>query len=330
MLAFLVLLSASRPAPCDGATAGLQDCGIEHDGRKRQYRLYVPDADSSEPRMLVLDFHGRGGGARSQQRWSGWYERARSEGLVVAWPQGVGLSWSAGGCCGTAHEREVDDVGFVARLIADVQRLTPIDGDRIYATGVSNGGRMVHRLGCELHEVAAIAPIIGPLSRVDTETGQTALSCEPGRAVPTWTLHGTADTCTPYGGGGGRDTHHNPAFVDVVAFWSENNQCGAEPVSATTAATTCVAHAGCNDDASVVACTVDGGGHIVRGLEPYPGWERPLQGAPEGCRRAIGALSPRFPPTFPCPGSTPDPPPPSAPGTARSPAAPPSPPADRA
>ena len=41
---------------------------------------------------------------------------------------------------GYALTAKVDDVGFVRRLLDELQATYRIDPDRIYATGISNGG----------------------------------------------------------------------------------------------------------------------------------------------------------------------------------------------
>ena len=49
-----------------------------------------------------------------------------------------------------------------AKAIGKLLQIYPIDPKRIYATGISNGGMMSHRLGIELSDrFAAIAPVVG-------------------------------------------------------------------------------------------------------------------------------------------------------------------------
>jgi polyhydroxybutyrate depolymerase len=59
-------------------------------------------------------------------------------------------------------------VDFVRALIGKVAEVVPVDRRRIYATGLSNGGMMAHRLAAEAAElIAAVAPVaeIRKLSR---------------------------------------------------------------------------------------------------------------------------------------------------------------------
>ena len=59
-----------------------------------------------------------------------------------------------------------DDVGYIAALIDHLSAELCIDTDRVFASGYSNGGMFVHRLGCALGEhLAAVAPMHGYLAR---------------------------------------------------------------------------------------------------------------------------------------------------------------------
>ena len=88
------------------------------------------------------------------------------ETFIVAYPDGVGGSWNALHETGEAEALGVDDVGFVDALIAKLSARYMVDPDRIYATGMSNGGFFAHRLGCERSDrFAAIAAVAGGVAR---------------------------------------------------------------------------------------------------------------------------------------------------------------------
>ncbi len=56
------------------------------------------------------------------------------------------------------NANNVDDVGFTRELLDDLAKVANVDGDRVFATGLSNGGIMAHYLASELSErIAAIA-----------------------------------------------------------------------------------------------------------------------------------------------------------------------------
>ena len=55
-----------------------------------------------------------------------------------------------------------DDVQFLSHAIDVAGSVVCVDTKRVYATGVSGGGRMASQLACDLPDrIAAIAPISG-------------------------------------------------------------------------------------------------------------------------------------------------------------------------
>ena len=103
------------------------------------------------------------------------------------------LTWNAGTCCAYSVINKVDDVGFVRALIDKLAEKFPIDRRRIYATGMSNGGMMAHRLAAEARDiVAAVAPVAG---------GMVLPVIKTARAVPVLHIHSVDDPRALYTGG---------------------------------------------------------------------------------------------------------------------------------
>ena len=159
----------------------------------------------------------------------------RDRGFIVVYPEGTGrfahrlLAWNAGHCCGRPMLDHVDDVGFIRALLDRLVDDLPVDPQRIYATGMSNGGMMTHRLGIELPDrFAAIAPVVA------TVFGDERLPASP---VPALMVNGQRDASVPPAGGpsGGRFSEHwdgtpTRPVLDQGAFWAAANGCGATPV----------------------------------------------------------------------------------------------------
>lgn len=204
------------------------DWTIEHDGRERRARVVLPDGYDAVRRWpLVLSIHALGSNAGLQESYTRMTEAARARGFVVIYPEGTGGSWNAGTCCGTATAR-VDDVGFLAAVLDRAERELCVDVDRVHATGMSNGGYMTHRLGCELADrLASIAPVAG----ADATT-----RCAPTRPLPVHLHHGTLDTVVPYlAGAQARDawrtrnacTDESEVFFDEGGTTCERWRCDA-------------------------------------------------------------------------------------------------------
>ena len=205
---------------------------LMHDGIERSYVIQIPrDLEKhASPVPLVLVLHGGGGNADNAERVTGFSEKAMKEGFIVVYPEGTGrfkgklLTWNASHCCGYAMKNRVNDVGFINALIDKLIRDYPVDAKRVYATGMSNGGMMTHRLGIELsNRFAAIAPVVATLFGDETR---------PQHPVSALMINGMLDKSVPSLGGppGGRfpdawdGTPAKPA-LEQAAFWAKTDGC---------------------------------------------------------------------------------------------------------
>ena len=204
---------------------------------------------------MVIDLHGRHGSAAGQALLSNLDAVAEANGFVVVQPQGEGgdATWNAGLCCGGAQQAEVDDVGAIAALLDHLEAIACVDADRVFATGISNGGFMAHRLACALSDrIAAIAPVAG---------GNLMLVCAPERPVAVFHFHGLDDFVVPYAGFGGF-----ASIPDSTAAWATRNGCDAAPaVFFDEADVRCERWSSCDAGATVQLCAVEGGGHTWPG-----------------------------------------------------------------
>lgn len=232
LLFFSGLLSG--PAP---AADTVPRSTLLHESGPRSYVLRASPGLLNAKRKvpLVLVLHGGGGNAEITERMTGFTAKAEKEGFIVVYPEGSSrfkdrlLTWNAGHCCGYALNNKVDDVGFISALIDKLVRDYPVDPRRIYATGISNGGMMSHRLGIELaHKMAAIAPVVGALFGDEKA---------PAQPVSALMINGMLDKSVPYQGGppGGRfpgswDGTLVKAAIAQSEFWAEANRCAADPV----------------------------------------------------------------------------------------------------
>ena len=246
---------------------------LYHDGIQRSYILHVPPSyDAALPMVVVLVFHGGGGNAENAVRMTAFNTQADQSNFLVVYPNGTGrlgdrlLTWNGGTCCGYAQEQNVDDVGFVRAIIADLQSVTAIDTHRIYATGMSNGGIMSYRLACEASDlIAAIGPVAGT---------QNIASCEPQEPVSVIHFHGTNDTHLPYEGGVGDDSRTGIDYMsvqDTVQFWVDYNQCPPASEVEESADVRHIAYTDCASGSAVELYTLVGGGHAWPGSSG-PAW----------------------------------------------------------
>ena len=144
---------------------------------------------------LLIQLHGRGIDPVRFDLWTGMAGYASERGWAVALPAAVGEIWNDGRWSGTEIVA-IDDVGFLDALIDDTARRFPIDRERVYVAGMSNGATMAARYVCERSaRVAAVAQVAG------TAAERAVATCWPERPVPILQIHGGADRFAPYAGG---------------------------------------------------------------------------------------------------------------------------------
>lgn len=274
MILLALTIACGRASPReDRLAAGETFHTLKHNGTERSYILYMPpDLDVSQPAPLVFVFHGGGGDAQSAIRMSGMNKIADEKGFLVVYPNGSGrleeklLTWNGGTCCGFAQRNNVDDVGFVRTILADLKTAAAIDAKRIYAAGMSNGGIMSYRLACEASDIfAAIAPVAGTLNFAP---------CEPSQPVAVIHFHGTSDEHVPYDGGAGDKSLTETDFASVqdsINFWVAFDGCDSQPQTNSFEDVQRQAWGGCADNSTVELYSITGGKHAWPGSQG-PGW----------------------------------------------------------
>ena len=187
-------------------------------GAYRNYRLYVPAIyTGATARPLILNLHGYTSSASAQQLYSNFMPIADTANFLMVYPNGTLLSgqpfWNAG-----ISGALVNDIAFLSALIDSLDLTYNINLNRVYSTGMSNGGFMSHTLACELsNRITAIASVTGGI--FSTQYGS---NCHPMRPVPVMQIHGTADATVPYAG----NTSQGMVPIDsVVKYWVTKNNC---------------------------------------------------------------------------------------------------------
>jgi polyhydroxybutyrate depolymerase len=275
-----------QPAPATNATvtdkitkAGDYYFSIEHGGLARMYHVHVPPGyNASTPIAALFAFHGGGGDMEymAKDDYYGLISKSNKEGFVVVFPNGYSkfksgklATWNAGACCGDARDKNIDDVGFVRTMIANIAGQMNIDRGKIFATGMSNGGMMAQRLACELPELfKAIASVAGT---------DNTLQCNPVRLISILNIHAKNDDHVLFNGGAGsgafKDTTKVTNFTSIpetVSRWIKRNHCNAEPKRVLdVAGAYCDLYSACADNVEVKLCVTETGAHS------WPGGKKP-------------------------------------------------------
>lgn len=227
-----VLFSGCASAREPDAEGELSKHSILVGERERSYLLYAPaNAEQhSGVRPLVLVFHGGGGTAKGIAREVGrsLHKIADRDGFFVAYPNAVEKMWDLGaGVISESLDVRIDDRSFFGDLIDELVNTLPIDGRRIFATGISRGGQASYFVACaHADRIRAIAPVAMPMPAYLQEECAEA----PGTGIAIF--NGTEDPLVPYDGGAikvGRRERDEVLSTDAtVAFWRSRNQCSVE------------------------------------------------------------------------------------------------------
>ncbi len=191
-------------------------------GQYRYYTLYVPAAyDGSEAVPVVYNLHGYSSSAFQQIFYGEFRPIADTANFLIILPDGttdfIGFQfWNTFAPFGTG----VDDVAFLSDLLDTVIAAYNVDEQRIYSTGMSNGGFMSYELACQLsNRITAIASVTGSIDVDHFDF------CSPEHLTPVMEIHGTNDMTVPYDG--------NAEFLpiqDILDYWVAFNGCDPTPV----------------------------------------------------------------------------------------------------
>jgi poly(3-hydroxybutyrate) depolymerase len=181
---------------------------VDVDGQRRRFEVYVPRHRpvTGPLRPVVFMFHGSSGTGEQFLKGSGWREQADATGLVAVFPTGLRYRVLDSGRLSTkwnsfdlADEVDLDerpagypddapfpadDVGFVDSIMGDLGRRLPIDRDRVYASGFSNGANFAARLAVERSQLLAAAAF---------SAGGLSTPQSTARPIPMWLTAGTLD-----------------------------------------------------------------------------------------------------------------------------------------
>jgi polyhydroxybutyrate depolymerase len=204
--------------------------------------------------------------------------KAKAQGYALVRPDGTGnrplrnvRSWNAGGgsndwtCVGGGScNAGVDDMAYLDKVHGLVESFLPIDPNRVFATGLSNGGAISNRLACERPERIAAISSVGGTNQFAAAGG----AC-PGD-VSVLHIHGTDDPIWSYetsrGGKVWSDNRRVLGAEDSVAAWAQRNGCSADTLTTAIADTdddgttsTRIEYQGCARPVDLIR--VEGGGH---------------------------------------------------------------------
>ncbi len=264
----VVLLLGLALAGLIAGPARASDETIIVNGVQRTYILEVP---ARRPAPLVIVLHGNTQQGVDMTTRTSWPAVGRREQLAMVYPDGLNKAWadfrSDARRAGFTPPPGTDDVAFLTAIIDRLIASGVADPQRIYLTGLSNGGAMTMTMVCARAEMlAAAASVIFSLTDIAQDT------CHPSRPVPMLLMNGTDDPLIPYEGGKGSSDLAVGGFWSTIRtfdFWKAVNGCDPAPIAAVDlpdrdpndSSTVSRLDAHCPTGRDVVLYRINGGGH---------------------------------------------------------------------
>ena len=258
---------------CTNYEERILKCELTHKGLDRYYYIQLAHPEAEGPSSVLFNLHGYGSNALEQMNYTNFNNLANTEenNFILIHPQGAPLNtvltsssshWNSGGW---TIGSTVDDVDFIDTIIKLVSQKYNLNQDRIYSTGMSNGGFMSYHLACNLSsKIAAVASVTGSMSK------ETYEDCNPAHPTSILQVHGTIDATVPFDGNSALGMR---SINDVMDYWKLYNACDVDPTSIITdyfdieIAVQHDTYSNCLNDVHVELYKIEGMGHTW----PYKG-----------------------------------------------------------
>jgi polyhydroxybutyrate depolymerase len=249
--------SPSSSTPSETATA-LAELVV---GGDRPVTVHLPASyDAVRPAPLVILLHGYGSSGLGTDAYFRLARAADARGYVYAYPDGTIDSnynrfWNATDACCNFDKADVDDVAYLAGVVAEIQAKLAIDPKRIALVGHSNGGFMSYRMACDR------AGLVGAIVSLAAASFADPADCAPSEPVSVAQIHGTDDDVVRYKGDRGTDRSY-PGAEATAEAWA--------------------AYDGCREAPSQFSATVDVDGVLTDGTDPAETWVAEWSGCRSG------------------------------------------------
>lgn len=200
------------------------------DSISRSYTLYIPEKSKDKRLPLLIALHGGGGTGVNMIKLTDFNDYADEYGFAIVYPDGIEKHWNDRREVNRKYinGKEIDDVKFLTNLIDTLIFKYNIDSNRVFVTGISNGGAMSFYLALHIpNKLSGVAPVAisMPTHMINNDSIVTP--------IPIMIIFGDEDPFVPFNGGEISLWNIKRGKVvpvkEAVDFWVKNNNCNEEP-----------------------------------------------------------------------------------------------------
>ena len=236
----ILALAYAQPIHAQALPAGESPGGNSSDltitlsnGETREYLLHVPRNYNESGRAgLVFVYAGRGSDSRQAESSTQFSDPSYNSDMLVVYPQGT-IDPTGENVWQGDPNAKADDVSFTLELLDNILATYAVDENRIYASGMSNGGGFVaNHLACDEDASKRFAAFGAVSAAYYQFRDASRRSCKPdtvkidcnngGNKVPLIDIHGGRDQTIDYSGGYRRGACL-PSIPHFVTSWAERN-----------------------------------------------------------------------------------------------------------
>lgn len=230
MKIFLLHLLAAATALSPLSAQQDQTITISSGGMQRMFDIHLPALPVPPNLPVVLCYHGTGGTGAGMRGVTGLDALADANRFIVVYPQGVRIGndvqWNVyvddkPGHGGIDVVDAPDDVQFTRDIIDYLSANYNANRQRVYATGLSNGGFMCYALSMlAASDIKAIAPVAASLWADNAYLTQLVASGTV-TPMPVMHVHGDADNVVDY-----PDPDNTPKDYEEYPLFIPSRACG--------------------------------------------------------------------------------------------------------
>lgn len=266
---FLFLISCSNEDSAKTTSTNTERISksIKVDGKVRDYILHIPNKpEEVSPLPIVFVLHGGRGSPEEIEQITKFHAQKSPAEFVTVYPASKGKFWNDGRANANS---KINDVKFIENLVDTLMTQYSINEDAVFSTGLSNGGTMSVRLGCESSNIKAISAV------ASTAVKKVIDDCSLNTPTSFMVIQGTSDPITNFNGvqkEKRKIVSHNYA---INKFLSLNN-CSSKFTNKTIpdtsndkTSTIIKRYENCKTESKVISVVVKNGGHTWPGSSQY-------------------------------------------------------------